>query len=86
MCRRALVSGRVQGVGFRDFTRRAARNLGVCGHALNLPDGRVEVVACGGSDAVDELLRRLREGPRWASVDAVEVEAASCVGPGFRTG
>ena len=86
MCKRALVSGRVQGVGFRDFTRRAARELGVHGHAINLPDGRVEVLACGDTTAVDALLTRVAEGPRWSTVDAVDVQDAGCGARGFVTG
>ena len=86
MCRRALIGGRVQGVGFRDFARRAAIELGVSGHAVNLGDGRVEVLACGTEAALDALMARLRQGPRWSSVESIEVEAANCRGPGFSTG
>jgi acylphosphatase len=81
-----LVSGRVQGVGFRAFARRAAQALGVSGHAINLPDGRVEVLACGDPPAVDALLERLREGPRWSAVEALEIEPADCGATGFLTG
>jgi len=86
VCRRALVSGRVQGVGYRDFARRAARGLGVNGHALNLADGRVEVLACGAPQAMEALLGRLREGPRWSQVSGVEVQPAECGAQGFATG
>ena len=85
MCKRAFVSGKVQGVGYRDFTRRTARALGLNGHARNLPDGRVEVLACGAVDAVAALLEKLSEGPRWARVDAIEVEDAACGAEGFQT-
>ena len=85
--RRYLVSGRVQGVFFRESTRRAAAPLGLDGWAINLPDGRVEVVASGSPDALAQLREYLQHGPRWARVDDV-VEAAyeESVPAGFRTG
>jgi len=81
----AIVSGRVQGVGFRQFVRRHATDLGVRGHVENLADGRVEVVAAGEQDALDVLLVRLRRGPTHAEVSGVEVEWAEGGGalPGF---
>ena len=51
-CRQCWVSGRVQGVYFRGATQRRAEELGVTGYARNLPDGRVEVLACGAAEAV----------------------------------
>lgn len=54
--RRVTYSGRVQGVGFRDTTNRLARSFPVVGHVLNLPDGRVELVAEGESKSLDEFL------------------------------
>jgi acylphosphatase len=69
---RWLVSGRVQGVGFRWFTLRHAERLGLAGWALNLPDGRVEVVAAGSPAALGELDAALREGPRFGHVDNVD--------------
>ncbi len=74
--RRAFVSGRVQGVFFRASTAAMARQLGVTGHARNLDDGRVEVLAVGSEDAVGELLAWLREGPPQARVDDVQIEEA----------
>jgi acylphosphatase len=71
--RRALVSGRVQGVFFRDSARREADRRGVAGRARNLPDGRVEVVLEGPPDDVAAVLGWLGEGPPHAQVDAVEV-------------
>ena len=85
MCRRAFVSGSVQGVGYRAFARRAAAELGLDGYAQNLPDGRVEVLACGSAEAIEGLLLRLRAGPRWSKVTGVAVEPAECAGPGFHT-
>ena len=85
MCKRAVVSGTVQGVGYRAFARRAAEELGLGGYAHNLPDGRVEVLACGNAEALDALILRLNQGPRWSKVTAVVVEPAECAGPGFHT-
>ena len=71
--RRAWVTGRVQGVGFRNFVQREARKLGVRGYAKNLGDGRVEVLAAGKAQAVEELMGLVARGPRWAEVRHVEV-------------
>lgn len=73
--RRYLVSGRVQGVSFRAATRQRARELHVDGHARNLADGRVEVIACGGDAALAQLESFLWRGPPHARVERVEVEA-----------
>ncbi len=70
----AFVTGRVQGVGFREFTRREARRLGVGGYVRNLPDGRVEVVADGAGRALESLVSVLRAGPPGARVRGVHVE------------
>ena len=67
-----LVSGRVQGVFFRASTREQALALGLRGHARNLDDGRVEVVAHGDAVALDTLARWLAHGPPAARVEAVE--------------
>ena len=64
--------GRVQGVGFRWWTRRTADQLGIAGSVRNLPDGTVEVRAAGPSDALQEFESRLRRGPRSASVERLE--------------
>ena len=79
--KRVLVSGRVQGVFFRASTARRARSLGVTGHAINLPDGRVEVLVVGPDDAVDALLEYLHEGPPGARVTGLEVEDVSAAQP-----
>jgi acylphosphatase len=73
VARRCHVSGRVQGVFFRASTRERARALGVTGHARNLPDGRVEVLACGEPVAVVALCEWLWVGPPTARVTSVEV-------------
>ncbi|HUF75562.1 MAG TPA: acylphosphatase [Longimicrobiales bacterium] len=67
------VSGRVQGVGFRWWTRRTAQRLGLGGSVRNLPDGTVEVHAAGPADVVARLEAALQEGPPGARVDAVSV-------------
>jgi acylphosphatase len=72
-CRRCFVSGRVQGVFFRASTARKAAELGVGGHAINLDDGRVEVLAVGAPGALDALCAWLRRGPPAARVDELVV-------------
>ena len=72
--RRLIVTGRVQGVFFRDFTRRQARELGVSGWVRNRPDGSVEAEVAGSEAALDELARRLRRGPQAARVDRLDSE------------
>jgi len=76
----ATVRGVVQGVGFRMFTAREARRLGVHGYVRNLPDGGVEIVAEGDADAVDQLAAWAHRGPPAARVDAVEVRPADPTG------
>ena len=74
--RRWRVRGRVQGVGFRYFTQRAAAELGLGGYVRNLDDGRVEVYAVGPEEKLSELAGRLYHGPRWAEVDGVDEQEA----------
>jgi acylphosphatase len=74
IARRALVSGRVQGVGFRYFAERTARAAGVRGWVRNLSDGRVETLAEGEEEAVGRYLERIGRGPFRGSVDGLEVE------------
>jgi acylphosphatase len=68
----AFVSGRVQGVGFRDFTSQHARGLHVSGWVMNLADHRVELVAEGPANDVEKLLEAVGKGPAGAQVDKVE--------------
>lgn len=90
VCRRFMVSGKVQGVFFRASAARQAERLQLCGWAKNLPDGRVEVLALGSDAAVGQLREWLRQGPPRARVDGIEVcdEAAENYGTlsDFRTG
>ena len=69
--RHAIVRGRVQGVGYRFFAERAARELGVRGWVRNLPDGSVEAVAEGEDEAIVRFLTRLREEPRGSRVESL---------------
>jgi acylphosphatase len=71
---RLTIEGRVQGVGFRWFTVRAAREVGARGWVRNLRDGRVEARVAAPADVLDELLGRLRRGPASARVDRIDVE------------
>jgi len=73
---RFLVSGKVQGVFFRASTREQGCALGLRGHARNLDDGRVEVLAAGDDAAIDALAGWLQRGPPAARVDRVERSAA----------
>ncbi|MDQ1309208.1 MAG: acylphosphatase [Pseudomonadota bacterium] len=84
VARRCLVAGRVQGVFYRASARARAEALGVTGHARNLPDGRVEVLACGTPQAVQALCDWLWQGPAAADVASVEIEALSAAQLGAR--
>lgn len=75
-CMRYLVSGRVQGVFFRAATRNLALSLGLTGWARNLPDGCVEVLACGDGTQLEALHHWLWEGPPHAQVQDVQCEPA----------
>jgi acylphosphatase len=70
---RVFVEGRVQGVFFRDSTRRRALDLGVTGFVRNLPDGRVEAVFEGEESAVNQAVEFVREGPPHAWVAHIDV-------------
>ena len=86
-CIECLVRGRVQGVFFRDSTRRFALQLGLRGSAVNLADGSVRVVACGDQRSLEALQRFLAEGPPRAHVDELSCTAVQTdPPPGFRIG
>jgi acylphosphatase len=72
--RRYLVSGRVQGVGFRFFVESAAVREGLHGWVRNLPDGRVEIAAEGDGEALERFERHVRHGPPGARVEDVEID------------
>jgi len=74
VARRFLVSGRVQGVGFRFFAEAVGVREGLHGWVRNLPDGRLEAVAEGEADAVERFERALSHGPRGARVDDITTE------------
>lgn len=69
----AYISGRVQGVAFRFFAQHEARVLGLTGWVRNLYDGRVEVVAEGERERLEQFLAELKKGPRLARVEKVEI-------------
>lgn len=69
-----VVSGRVQGVGFRHFVWKMAIEIGIRGWVRNRTDGTVEVAAWGSDDQLDHLNNALHEGPRWSTVSAVRRE------------
>lgn len=73
-----IVSGWVQGVGFRAYTQRVARSLGLTGYVRNLPSGEVEIYAEGENEKIRELLEKVRNGP--GRVDDVKVEYLSPTG------
>ncbi len=72
ICLHVFVSGRVQGVWYRESTKRQAVERGITGWAKNLTDGRVELVLCGERQRVNTLIDWLHEGPPNARVDSVE--------------
>jgi len=76
ICKRCVVSGRVQGVFYRATAARRAQELGIRGHARNLPDGRVEVLACGERETVDAFVSWLWIGSSASKVTAVEASDA----------
>lgn len=71
---RIYISGRVQGVLFRDFTQRWASSFRLAGWVKNLSDGRVEVLVEGERDKIDQLISKLRQGPQMARVDNIDID------------
>lgn len=68
------ISGKVQGVGFRAFVLRNAREAGVNGWVKNTYDGRVEVIFAGNKSQVNKMINMVNQGPRWARVEKVDVK------------
>ena len=79
ICKRCVVKGRVQGVWYRDTTRRKALELGLVGSAVNMADGSVEVIACGSDAAVEALCEWLWQGSPMSQVESVKCEAWAAI-------
>ena len=77
MCKKFLISGRVQGVFFRASAQTQATALGISGYAKNLPDGRVEILACGHIAKIQQLLDWLWQGPPQARVTHIEEQTCT---------
>ena len=86
VCKKCLVGGRVQGVFYRATAARRARELGIHGHARNLPDGRVEVLACGDEGSVGIFVEWLWTGSSASKVTSVEVSDAAVDAVAARAG
>jgi len=88
ICKKCVVGGRVQGVFYRATAARRAQELGIHGHARNLPDGRVEVLACGDSEVVEAFVSWLWIGSSACKVTSVEASDSPVSAPlpsGFHT-
>ena len=72
IARTYVISGRVQGVGYRYFAQSVAHQLGICGDVKNLSNGSVEVYAIGNENSLEQFKRQLAEGPRSARVTGIE--------------
>ena len=81
ICRRFLVSGRVQGVFYRAGTQRQARSQGITGWVRNRLDGRVEVLACGDEQQLDVFAKWLEIGPEYAKVTNIEISTENLSDP-----
>ena len=81
ICRKCQVQGKVQGVFFRDSTRQQAERLGLTGHAKNLPDGSVEVLACGSEAGIQQLCDWLWDGSLMAHVEQVDCQTVDTPPP-----
>lgn len=76
-----IISGIVQGVSFRSFTKSAADQLHIRGWVKNLPDGRVEALVIGAKKDIDAFIARLKTDPRASRVDNIEIQDQSAAGP-----
>ena len=87
ICRKYFVSGRVQGVSYREAIRKKAEVIAVQGHAFNLSDGRVEVLLCGSNQQLEQMIHYLWEGSTYSSISDVQCIEIECQPPGgFITG
>lgn len=77
ICLHCYIEGRVQGVYYRDTTKKKAKELGVTGYIKNLSDGRVEAIICGEQEKVEELREWLWDGPANCDVTDVTVEESA---------
>ncbi len=77
-CIHATVSGKVQGVFFRNSTKQKAQSLKLTGWVKNCNDGKVELIACGEQDAVNKLIEWLWQGPEYATVNHVDWQIIDC--------
>ena len=80
---KAIIHGRVQGVGYRDWAERQAHALGLNGYVRNRRDGSVELVLAGSAERIDQMLDSCRDGPRLAQVQDIEASDISWAGSGF---
>ena len=80
---KAIIHGRVQGVGYRDWAERQARALGLSGYVRNRRDGSVELVLAGSAERIKQMLDSCRDGPRLARVQDIEASDVSWIGNGF---
>jgi len=71
-CWLVRIEGRVQGVMFRESARRTAQPMGITGYVKNMPDGSVQVLACGDKGALERFTAWLRQGPPLANVDGLD--------------
>ena len=86
-CVKGWVYGKVQGVGYRLFCKRRAKELGLDGYALSLADGRVEVMLCGEEQSLRQMVGALHQGPAFSQVLGVDVEPCDLQEvTGFMTG
>lgn len=75
-----MVFGRVQGVGYRAFASRIAKNLGLVGYVKNMPDGNVQMEVEGDRQALDKLLILCKAGPGWANVEKINATESPAQG------
>ncbi|NOR79376.1 MAG: acylphosphatase [Methyloprofundus sp.] len=86
ICKKYFVSGRVQGVSYRQAIKKQAKASRVQGYAVNLPDGRVEVLLCGSSSQLEQMSKCLWKGSKFSTVIEVQCIEVECLVPeGFKT-